>query len=481
MFPSGDLGANRKEKAFETASFFYLLFKEFLFFLFLISHPIPQYQIMKKNRRDFLKLAGAAGFGFTGHQLLNNLPTSPAINKLPDPERFSSFLPENIFTQTSDETISIIGSYGKWAAGLSGRELPLFSFRRDKWKNIEKWRKASKKRLSERLSMPVIEGVPEVTVVKTYVYGDLYVEELKWKLPYGNPAGGILLKPVNATGRLPGILAFHDHAGNKFFGTQKITKTSDKQHPMMTDHQKDLYQGNAWANEIARRGYVVLVPDAFPFASRRVLLKDIPVAQRQGLSDPDPEDIDGIKAYNSWAGQHEHIMAKSLFSAGTTWPGVFLAEDVKALDILCSRQDVDAERIGCGGLSGGGMRSVFLGGYDPRIKCSVPVGFMTTWRDLVLNKATTHTWMVYVPLLPKEIDLPEILGLRVPLPTLVLNNSEDPLFTLSEMQRADNMLRTIFEKAGAAGNYKCSFHPGPHKFDSPMQAEAFEWFDKWLT
>ena len=66
------------------------------------------------------------------------------------------------------------------------------------------------------------------------------------------------------------------------------------------------------------------------------------------------------------------------------------------------------------GLSGGGMRSVFLGGYDERVKCAVPVGFMTTWKDLILDKATSHTWMIYVPLLPKELDFPEILGLRVP-------------------------------------------------------------------
>ena len=34
-------------------------------------------------------------------------------------------------------------------------------------------------------------------------------------------------------------------------------------------------------------------------------------------------------------------MAKSLFCAGTTWPGVFTAEDQRALDYLCSRDDVD--------------------------------------------------------------------------------------------------------------------------------------------
>ena len=88
--------------------------------------------------------------------------------------------------------------------------------------------------------------------------------------------------------------------------------------------------------------------------------------------------------------------------------------------------------------------------------------------------------MTYVPLLPRDLDFPEILGLRVPLPTMVLNDIEDQLFTMPEMERADNMLKAVFEKAGAADRYRCSFYPGPHKFDLDMQAEAFAWFDLWL-
>jgi len=236
----------------------------------------------------------------------------------------------------------------------------------------------------------------------------------------------------------------------------------------------------AWANEIARRGYVVLVSDAFPFASRRVMMQDVPEHLRNGLNDNDPENPANIKAYNDWAGDHEHIMAKSLFSAGTTWPGIFFAEDRKALDILCSRADVDANRVGCAGLSGGGMRTVFMGGLEPRIKCAVCVGFMTTWKDFILNKSFTHTWMTYVPLLPNELDFPEILGLRMPLPTLVLNDANDDLYTPAEQQVADKILSEVYKKAGAADHYKCSFYPGPHKFDKKMQAEAFDWFDKWL-
>jgi dienelactone hydrolase len=199
-----------------------------------------------------------------------------------------------------------------------------------------------------------------------------------------------------------------------------------------------------------------------------------------GKSDANPEDPANIQAYNRWAGEHEHIMSKSLFCGGTTWPGVFLAEDIKAVDVLSTRPEVDPDRIGCGGLSGGGLRTVYLGGTDPRIKCAVCAGFMSTWDDFLLNKSYTHTWMTYTPLLPRNLDFPEILGLRVPLPALVLNNTEDELFTMQGMTRADEILKEVYEKAGAGDYYKCCNYPGPHKMDARMQQEAFDWFDRWL-
>ena len=379
-----------------------------------------------------------------------------------------------------DATLSLIGQYGQWASSLTENKLPTLSFRRKEWSDLQEWHKAAISRIEDRLAIPDINGVSELTVRKQYSYDGLQVEELSWQLPYGRPTNAIALKPSHAKGQLPGIMAFHDHGGKKYFGTRKITRTSAAQHPLMTEHQQAYYGGLAWANEIARRGYVVLVSDAFPFASRRVMLQDVPEHIRDGLKDENPENPKSIDAYNRWAANHEHVMAKSLFSAGTTWPGLFFAEDRIALDILCSRKDVDADRIGCGGLSGGGMRTVFMGGLDPRIKCAVCVGFMTTWKDFVLNKSFTHTWMTYVPILPNELDFPEILGLRVPLPTLVLNDSEDDLYTLPEMKRADRILQDVYRKADAADKYRCSFYPGEHKFDANMQKEAFDWFDQWL-
>jgi dienelactone hydrolase len=418
------------------------------------------------NRRKFLKKSSVASIGMVGLDVLN-----PFVNDI--------FSPLTLMN-SNETTENLIGLYGPWAVSLIESKLPSLSFRRNEWTNLAQWREMAKQRLIERLGIPDIGGMPQVTLKKQYEYDGLHIEELTWQLPYGRPTEGILLKPANAKGPLPAILAFHDHGGNKYFGVRKITKTSDQQHPLMKEHQQEYYEGLAWANEIAKRGYVVLVSDAFPFASRRVWVQDVPAHLRRGLNDNDPENSENIRKYNEWAGEHEHIMSKSLMSAGTTWAGVFFAEDKKALDVLCARQDVDATRVGCAGLSGGGMRTVFMGGLDERIKCAVCVGFMTTWKDLILHKSFTHTWMTYVPILPNELDFPEIFGLRAPLPTMVLNDIDDDLYTLPEMKRADKILGDVYAKAGASERYKCSFYPGPHKFDKKMQAEAFAWFDKWL-
>ncbi len=431
----------------------------------MIDHEEKRQNHLLTSRRDFLKSSA----------LLAGLPF------LPSPFAGTANASE---AETGQVAKSVIGIYGPWADGLRGDPAKL-SFRRKEWSDPDTWRKKARAKALELIASPDIGALPEVTVEKQYRFDGLDIEELSWQLPYGYRTQAVLLKPAGATGPLPGILGLHDHGGNKYFGKRKITRTSARMHPMMVEHQNKYYQGRAWANEIARRGYVVLVHDTFTFASRRVLFKDMSAipwgqASTKGLSDDNPEEIDNIKAYNAWAAAHEHIMAKSLFCAGTTWPGVFLAEDRMALSILGNRNDVNAERLGCAGLSGGGLRTVYLAGLDERIKCAVCVGFMSTWSDFLLNKSYTHTWMTYAPLLPNYLEFPEILGLRTPLPTMVLNDIDDQLYTLPEMKQADAILQQVFDKAGAPEHYKANFYPGPHKFDAQMQKDAFDWFDKWL-
>jgi dienelactone hydrolase len=376
---------------------------------------------------------------------------------------------------------NMLGAYGPWAASLVPDGPARLSFRNEKFRDLEAWRREAREALRARLMQPDTGGPPRAELQHRFEYDGLVIEHLHWQLPYGPHTEAFFLKPVKAEGRLPAVLGLHDHGGNKYFGARKIIRLGGDPHPVMREHQEHYYGGVGWANELAKRGYGVLVHDAFLFASRRVRAGDLPEVVKKGLKEVNPESEDEIREYNAFAREHEHIVAKSLFCAGTTWPGVFSSEDQRALDYLCSRPDVDANRVGCAGLSGGGLRTVFLAGLDDRIKCACCVGMMTTWKDYLFKKSYTHTWMCYVPGLPRDLDYPEILGLRVPRPTLVLNDNEDQLFSPEGMREADRILTELYRKAGATDRYKGSFYPGPHKFDLPMQAEAFAWFDRWLA
>lgn len=383
-----------------------------------------------------------------------------------------------------DNSKSIVGNYGAWAASLRPNP-PKLSLRLNPNRSPTDWKEEARAKVAELVASPPMGNVPKVTIKKKYVYDGLEIEELSWQLPYGRPTKALLLKPAGVTKPLPAILALHDHSGEKYYGYAKITRTSDDQDPHMKEHQAGYYEGTAWANEVAKRGYVVLVPDAFLFGSRRAYYEDVEgiswgMPKVEVKTDAEIQTQQEIDTYNAWASSHEHVMSKSLFCAGTTWPGVVLAEDQVALTLLSQRTDVDSDKLGCAGLSGGGLRTAYLGGLDERIKCAVCVGFMTTWDDFLLYKAYTHTWMLYASLLPNYLEFPEVLGLRVPLPLMVQNNNQDRLFTLSEMQKADAILQEVYRLAGTTEAYQGRFYDGDHKFDRTMQADAFGWFDRWL-
>ncbi len=376
------------------------------------------------------------------------------------------------------ERKSIIGEYGEMTEKLFEDGPGSLSFRNKKFSDLFAWQRLSVNLSLEILAPPGIIWNSDVKAEcrDSYKMDGLIIEELEWRLPFGPVTEALFIKPAGAKGPLPGILALHDHGGKKFWGYKKIARGKTDPPPLMEKHHNEYYSGLCWANEAAKQGFAVLVHDTFPFASRRVRIGDTAETAQRGYSVEEPVTDDEIEAYNDWAAGHEHDMAKSLISAGTTWPGVTLAEDRIALNVLSSRDDVDSGRIGCGGLSGGGMRTVFLAGFDERIKCAVCSGFMTTWKDFSLFSASNHTWMTFVPGIPDMLDFPEILGLGVPKPVLVQNCNDDPLYTIEGMRDADRILNEVYKKAKAEENYRCSFYPGGHKFDSAMQKEAFEWY-----
>lgn len=63
-----------------------------------------------------------------------------------------------------------------------------------------------------------------------------------------------------------------------------------------------------------------------------------------------------------------HLDGARLPAVGMSLPGLILWDNIRALDYLCSRKEVDPSRIGVTGSSGGGNQAVYLAAIDERVK-----------------------------------------------------------------------------------------------------------------
>ena len=379
------------------------------------------------------------------------------------------------------ETPLLLGDYSRWLAEQMNLErVPEYSFLNPAYKDVGKWREQARKVFESFVLAPEL-AAPKVALLWTKNYDGLQIEKLSWQLPFGGATEAYFLKPENHKGPLPAILGLHDHGVNKRYGKSKIVRTEDATPTPVVDYQEEFYGGRAWANELAKLGFAVLVHDVFPFESRRMLPNEMPkVVIDRIMQEEDPE-LETLEQYNEFARRMETIIAKSIFTSGLTWPGITLAEDRAALQILSARDDVDPSRVGCCGLSLGGLRSNYLAGSSPSIQCSVSAGFMTTWADFILQKAFTHTWMYTIPGIPKLMEFADILAMRAPKPALVISCRDDALFTLEQVKRAENILKATYAKAGKPDAFSYSYHAGDHRFDTAMQEEAFAWLQRWLS
>ena len=223
---------------------------------------------------------------------------------------------------------------------------------------------------------------------------------------------------------------------------------------------------------------MVLTVDMFYWGERRMLLDEDPPAYR----DPRRMTLEEIAAFDRRSQQAEQLVARSLFAAGVTWPGVLLWDDLRSLDYIASRPEVDPARLGCVGLSVGGYRSFVLAALDPRIRAAVAVGWMSSFgahiRRHVVNSIglTFHIVGLY-----RYLDLPDFAALIAPRSVLVMNGSKDQLFPPEGVTAAFDKIAKCFAKAGVPERQRCRLYDAPHEFNLRMQSDAWEWLDRSLT
>ncbi|HMN59094.1 MAG TPA: hypothetical protein PJ988_01945 [Anaerolinea sp.] len=367
-----------------------------------------------------------------------------------------------------------LGEYSDWAE-LAGRQHPLFPHLSPGQET-----RARIRDLLGFASLP--EQAGDVRVERAWVKDGLAGEQISWSVGYGPRTSAWFFKPKGAQSGLPCVLALHDHGGFKYWGKEKIAEGEETALPGMRDWWSHAYGGRAWVNALAREGFAVLVHDTFLWGSRGfspdTMLKALPEINLPGKwtdgleSDLYPPEA---QAYNFLAGHHEHVVEKYCPLLGTCMAGVVAYEDRIALNYLLSRPEVDPVRSACMGLSGGGNRAALLMATAERLSAGVIVGLMSTYPALLDHNVAVHTWMLFPPGLSRIGDWPDLAASRAPTPLLVQYDREDPLFTLEGMREAHARLQAIYADAGADGGYAGQFYDGPHKFDQPMQEQAFTW------
>jgi dienelactone hydrolase len=305
-------------------------------------------------------------------------------------------------------------------------------------------------------------------------------EEISWSVGYGPRAHAWILKPTGTRGPLPGIVALHDHGHYKLSGKEKIADGSAGPLPALELFRRTYYGGRAYANELARKGFIVLVPDAFLFGSRKFPLDVMPDVDRQLAKAVEAAlgpEISSAAAgsYNGAAFMNEHVVSKYCTLLGTNLASVVAYEDRVALNYLRGRPDVDPDRIACIGLSGGGLRAALMRATSDDFKGCVIVGMMCTYEDLLDNCVAPHTWMFFPAGLSLRGDWPDLAACAAPAPLLVQYALGDPLFKVAGMRGADARIAGHYQRVGARDAYRGAFYEGPHRFDIAMQDDAIAW------
>jgi dienelactone hydrolase len=326
------------------------------------------------------------------------------------------------------------------------------------------------------------EEAIDLQVERFWEKDGLVGEELSWWVGYGPRTRAWLIKPAGAKGPLPAVLGLHDHGGFKYFGKEKIAEGPDALEPCLQRHRDVYYGGRSYVNELAKKGFAVLVHDTFLWGSRKFPVETMQTALDHPQVHPDmirwyTEDFNmpvDIAEYNYLCGQYEHLLSKYLNLLGTGIPGVVCHEDRIALGILRSRQDVQAENVACIGLSGGGNRAGMLRATAEGLKAAVVVGLMSTYPGL-FDHNVDHTWMLYPFGWARYGDWPDLVACQAPAPLLVQYDEEDNLFVPQGMQDAHERLKMLYHSVGGGEFYTGQFYPGPHKFDLQMQAAAWDW------
>jgi len=297
----------------------------------------------------------------------------------------------------------------------------------------DQWHATEARRREMWREMIGLSPLPERTPLKATVTGqlergDYVVEKVHLQSVPGAYVIGNLYRPAKPAGPLPAVLYLCGHSQGKVNPTYQA-------HPR-------------W---FAQHGYVALVLDP------------IQLGESQGFHHGTYRET-----HWDWPGR------------GYTPAGAEVWNAMRALDYLETRADVDAERMGVTGLSGGGVISWCLGAADERVKVVVPVCQTGSIANVINNRSTDgHCdcafWINYY-----RWCWPDVGALIAPRSLLIASGSEDVLWRPQGYRDIAQRIRRQFAALEAADHFDLVEDLTPHGYTPKLNRAIFTWFNRHL-
>lgn len=358
---------------------------------------------------------------------------------------------------------------------IAGRPNYTYSFLSDRFRDLSTFTKTARAKVFDLLRYRPAKVDPGPEIIERSDQGEYIREKVLFSTAPEVRVPAYVLIPKKLKGKAPAIVDLHSHGGMFLFGKEKVQDLGNY-HPALTEYQKRNYDGQPTSTTLVRRGYVVLTIDALGFGERRILLdRDL----RLGWDRTNYSREDAVQL-NQRCRAKEETLAKALILAGLTWPGVVFWDDIRSLDYLLTRPEVEPSRVGCLGISMGGYRALFLAALDERIAAACVTGFMSTVRPMLRAHLDTHSWVHFLPGLHQYLDWPDVATLIAPRHLLVQQCARDQLFPHEAMKDALEKIAGGYTKAGIKDRFSGRFYDVPHHFSREMQKEAFAWMDRHL-
>jgi dienelactone hydrolase len=195
-----------------------------------------------------------------------------------------------------------------------------------------------------------------------------------------------------------------------------------------------------FAIQVAEAGMAAVAIEPIGFGCRRD-----PLNARKGLEQKGCEPLGG-----------------GAFMLGQTLIGWRVWDIMRTIDYIATRTDLDASRVGCMGISGGGTATLFSTALDSRIRVAMVSGYLNTFRDSIGSLA--HCVDNYIPGILNWAEMPDIAGLIAPRPLFVESGEQDRIFPVQASRESFQAVRAIYQVFGAADQIEQEVFPDQHLF-----------------